>query len=33
MKEDIEKIDDLIFKSRQFYNLDVSKRNSMRKKK
>ena len=33
MKEDIEKIDDLIFKSRQIYNLDVSKRNSMRKKK
>lgn len=33
MKEDIEKIDDLIFKSRQIYNLGFLKRNSIRKKK
>jgi len=33
MKEDIEKMDDLIFKSRQIYNLGFSKKNSIRKKK
>ena len=33
MKEDIEKIDDLIFKSRQIYNLGFLKKNSIRKKK
>ena len=33
MKEDIEKIDDLIFKNRQIYNLGFTKRNSIRKKK
>ena len=33
MKEDIDKIDDLIFKSRQIYNLGFLKRNSVRKKK